>query len=103
MVLSAQLALPAVHEIHGLPGAGAGAEVVVATAENHAGDTAHEHDAAACPVCRTNSQLRTLVPVGAMHVVPVVLVARSREDERPRDDGTQVTTGLAARAPPSLD
>jgi hypothetical protein len=102
-VLSVQLALPAVHEIHRSNVSRAGEQVLVAAAEQHAGDTAHAHDAAACPVCRTTSDLRTLIPVGAVHVVAIIAIARSREEERPHDGGTQVPRGLAARGPPSLD
>lgn len=102
--VSVQLTLPvlhASHELGNLPLAALSSDPSPALqASAPAAHHGERHDPAACPVCRTTSQSKGIVPVAPARLLPLQLVSLIGLAEGNRPLAQACPGGLAARAPP---
>lgn len=104
VAMMAQTALSGLHAFHeagNLPLAGFSTDPSPALRAGAAGEHhGSRHDPAACPGCRTTSELRTLVSPAALAASPVVLALPARIPSDPGSTAQSSPGGLSARAPP---
>jgi len=106
LAVAAQAWMPAVHLAHdkgGLPGVVAWCDSSpMLRQQAPASAPEQRHDAAACPVCRTTTRLKSLVSIARVEFVPLTVATRLGRDESTPLRTQDLAADLSARAPPSL-